>query len=163
VVRVRAAGFDEMTRAVSVAAAEPRDLGTIALPRSPPTVGSVVGRVIDGDGDPIVTATVEMRTGTIRVAGAVSSTDGSFRFSDVDPGTYRVWVNATGFEGAERTATITAGAETDLGDIELRAVATVRPAGGGLDIVLAVGLGLVAAAAFIAAVLAYRLRRNRGP
>ena len=64
---------------------------------SPPT-GHIIGTVIDSNGDAVAGATVVLQRATDEdPLQLVSDDNGFFDFKQLDPGTYRVSVNAPGF------------------------------------------------------------------
>ena len=74
-----------------------------------PANGAIVGTVVDENGDPIEGATVSLGdTGTTATTNAA----GQYSFSDVAPGTYTLWFNASGYETTNKTVTVTAGVTT---------------------------------------------------
>ena len=68
------------------------------------TSGSIIGRVSDGAGNPIVGALVELKS-TARGTSVTSTTDasGNYRFGSNQVGTYSVTVKADKFEAPEAT------------------------------------------------------------
>jgi hypothetical protein len=60
-------------------------------------VGTVQGRVRDGEGVPVVAATVSLQSGSTRTHAAGTDRLGSFRISDVPPGEYTLRVEALGY------------------------------------------------------------------
>jgi hypothetical protein len=82
----------------------------------PPANGTIVGRIVDENGDPVQNATVSLgNTGV----NATTNTTGYYTFSNVAPGTYSLGFNASGYEPAATTATVTAGQTTTVPDTEL--------------------------------------------
>lgn len=77
---------------------------------SQPATGTVTGTVT-ANGSPVSGATVTLNGRT-----ATSATNGSFTFTDVDPGSYDVSASASGFDCQATTVTVTAG-ETATADI----------------------------------------------
>jgi len=69
------------------------------LPDAPrPQRGIIVGTVIDLNNDPVPDATVVLQGPTLSPPRTiVSNENGSFQFTDVDPGTYQVTISAEGF------------------------------------------------------------------
>ena len=86
-------------------------LSTAALAQT--SKGFVVGTIVDQNAAAVSGATVKItnsETGVVRET--VTQGDGSFRLDAVDPGTYRVEVNATGFKSAARDRVLVAAAQT---------------------------------------------------
>jgi carboxypeptidase family protein/TonB-dependent receptor-like protein len=75
--------------------------------------GIVVGTITDPTGAGVAGGTVRITNTSTNVSRETNSTsDGSFRFDAVDPGTYKVEVTAGGFKTAERDNVIIAAAQT---------------------------------------------------
>jgi hypothetical protein len=69
------------------------------------TFGTVLGTVVDPSGSVIGSAKVELlNTGTNAVRGTESSVNGSYQFNNVEVGTYKIRVDATGFQKADYQA-----------------------------------------------------------
>jgi hypothetical protein len=86
-----------------------------------PTVGTIIGRVVDENGDAMQNATVSLgETGITTLTDA----NGDYSFSDVAPGTYTIGFNTTGYEPNTATADVTAGQTTTVPDT------TMVPSGG---------------------------------
>jgi hypothetical protein len=79
----------------------------------PPTTGTIIGVVVDENGEPIEGAIVSLgSTGT----NATTNATGHYSFSDVAPGTYTLGFNASGYEPTNTTVTVTAGETTTVPD-----------------------------------------------
>jgi len=88
-------------------------LGLIAPILAQTSKGFVVGTVMDQNGAAIAGATIKItntQTGVSR--STVSQADGSFRLDAVDPGTYTVDINASGFKTATCSNVLVAAAQT---------------------------------------------------
>jgi hypothetical protein len=85
-------------------------------PPPPPTTGSVKGLIVDNDGAPLPGATIRLGART-----ATTGDDGTFTLTDITPGSVDVLVERPGHAPAQRTLTITAGAESQL-DVTLTRV-----------------------------------------
>ena len=63
------------------------------------TVGSITGTVTDPEGNPVPGATVVLRDERTNITReSVSNDQGSFRFLDLQAGSYEVTVSLTGFQ-----------------------------------------------------------------
>jgi hypothetical protein len=77
--------------------------------------GDITGVVSDPSGAVIPNATVTLKSnGTGQTNNATTNPSGVYRFSLLTPGQYTVTVNASGFQNAERTVTVTVGQATSL-------------------------------------------------
>jgi len=74
----------------------------------------VTGQVVDPAGLPIPGATVELLEGTRRVAQGVSNPEGSFRFTEVPQGTYKIRVTMAGFRVSEMSIAVGTTAPTPV-------------------------------------------------
>ena len=92
--------------------------GRLALGQS--TFGSVLGTVKDPSGSAVPKATVELvNTGTNAVRSVQSSGNGSYQFVNVDVGTYRLRVEAPGFQREEFQPFDLASRDTKRVDLDL--------------------------------------------
>lgn len=64
---------------------------------------SITGRVLDGNGDAVASASVALFSGGQQIALTTSRPDGYYSFSGVRPGTYKVYAKAG--DGREGSAT----------------------------------------------------------
>jgi uncharacterized membrane protein len=78
-------------------------------PPPQPTTGSVKGLIVDNEGAPLPGATVRLGARTV-----TTGDDGTFTLTDITPGSVDVVVERPGHEPAQRTLTVTAGAEAQL-------------------------------------------------
>lgn len=77
--------------------------------------GDVTGVVSDPSGAVIPNATVTLKNnGTGQTTNSATNASGMYRFSLLTPGQYTVTVNATGFQNAERTVTVSVGQATSM-------------------------------------------------
>ena len=77
--------------------------------------GDVTGVVSDPSGAVIPNATVTLKNnGTGQTMNATTNASGAYRFSLLTPGQYTVTVNASGFQNAERTVTVSVGQATSM-------------------------------------------------
>lgn len=110
-------GWQEQGR-VNLSGGGEMDIGDIAM--LPAT--SVTGRVISAESSkPIAGASVELRKpqqwGNVQSNSATSGEDGTFRLTDVEPGTYTLRVRAEGYAiRLQDSLTIEVGHVVDLGD-----------------------------------------------
>ena len=78
------------------------------------TLGTIVGRVVGSSGSPIAGATVAVAgTQPYRDIAVLTGPDGTFRFSGVKPGSYRVEAHASGAVGSADVA-LAAGGRADV-------------------------------------------------
>ena len=92
---------------------------------------SVVGRLIDADGNPLRgTISVEQIDGGFPLPRdtprAVAGPDGRFRLGDLPPGTHRVGISARGHADKSIPIQVRLGAETDVGDVMLATGSLIR-------------------------------------
>ena len=81
--------------------------------------GSISGILVDADtGERIIGANVVIEETN---KGVISDLDGTFRITDVVPGTYSVQITYTGYNPMEIQADVADGRNTDLGTIEIGA------------------------------------------
>src|SRR5258708_664884 len=77
--------------------------------------GAITGVVSDPSGAVIPNATVALKNnGTGQTQNATTNQSGVYRFSLLTPGQYTVTVNASGFQNAERTVTVSVGQATSM-------------------------------------------------
>ncbi len=77
------------------------------------STGTISGRLVDNDGNPVANATVSLgNTGMDTITDA----NGNYSFSGVEPGTYSVGFNATGYEPSAATSTVNSGQTTTVPD-----------------------------------------------
>src|SRR5215467_1927736 len=89
--------------------------------------GTVLGRVLDVNEDPVANATVVLQRPEGDHATVVTMDDGSFAFHDLIPGIgYQISVTAPGFGDWSSSVTVDPGQEKTLTDIKLRIVAVHR-------------------------------------
>ena len=75
--------------------------------------GFIVGTITDPNSASVVGATVKIsNTATGVSRQTVSQSDGRYRFDAVDPGSYKIEVNAAGFKSATRDALVVTAAQT---------------------------------------------------
>ncbi|MFO7618043.1 MAG: Ig-like domain-containing protein [Thermoplasmata archaeon] len=82
----------------------------------PPANGTIVGRIVDENGDPIQNATVSLGDTGLT---ATTNSNGEYTFTDVPPGTYTLGFNASGYEPTTTSVTVTAGEPTTVPDTVL--------------------------------------------
>ncbi len=119
------------------------------------TPGTVSGRVVDADGNPVAGA--QIRVGTFPVANA--SGDGTFSF-DYAPGSHTFTLYVNGEEAGTFTATVTAGQTTDAGDVEAEEEAPPPPAD---NTMLYLAIAIILIIVILAAVAAMMRRRPGAP
>lgn len=89
--------------------------------------GTVLGRVVDVNEDPVANATVVLPRPDGDHATVVTMDDGSFAFHDLTPGiAYQITVTAQGYGDWSSSVTVQPGQEKTLTDIKLRIVAMHR-------------------------------------
>lgn len=84
--------------------------------------GNIRGTVTGGDGTPLPGVTVTV-SGSSGRRTFVTTTDGEYRFLGLDPGTYTVTAELSGFATATRTADVLIGRNTEL-SLQLSAAAS---------------------------------------
>ncbi|MFQ5884679.1 MAG: carboxypeptidase-like regulatory domain-containing protein, partial [Thermoplasmata archaeon] len=95
-----------------------------------PTTGTIAGSVEDEDGNPIASATVQLKNANTGNIADTETTDSNsvFEFSDVPFGSYTILVSKVGYENHETTTfTISQSTPTiEIGEIELKESAQVQ-------------------------------------
>src|SRR6516162_698446 len=92
-----------------------------------PNSGTVLGRVLDVNEDPVANATVALQRPDADHATIVTMDDGSFAFHDLTPGiAYQITVTAQGYGDWSSSVTVEPGQDKTLTDIKLRIVAAHR-------------------------------------
>jgi hypothetical protein len=82
--------------------------------------GALIGRVADRTGAAITRANVTLSSGVVVIGTAPASSDGSFRFDGIPPGTYELVISATGFrERLVQSIRVRSGVVSDMGDVRL--------------------------------------------
>ncbi len=122
-----------------------------------PTTGTIQGVVKDESGTPVEGATVRLMRGSTETASGTTAANGSFRFSDVEPGSYTVEGAAVGFRTDAKAVTVFAGQTSTVALTLSRGAAAPAPGW----VLLAVVAVLVLAAVAAAFVLRRRARRSR--
>ena len=89
--------------------------------------GTVLGRVLDANEDPVANATVVLQRAEGDHATVVTTDDGSFAFHDLTPGiAHQITVTAQGYGDWSSAVTVQPGQQKTLTDIKLRIVAMHR-------------------------------------
>ncbi|MBV8052489.1 MAG: carboxypeptidase regulatory-like domain-containing protein [Acidobacteriaceae bacterium] len=92
-----------------------------------PNLGTVLGRVLDVNEDPVANATVVLQRPAGDHVAAVTVDDGSFALHDLTPGiAYGISVTAPGYGEWSSSVTVEPGEDKTLTDIKLRIVASYR-------------------------------------
>jgi uncharacterized membrane protein len=121
-------------------------MGNFTWTFSTPTTGTITGRVVDSDGDPIEGAFV--RAGSY---SAITNFQGEFSLS-LPPGSYNLTITASGLE--DRTVPIDVNGDVSLGDLDMDS------SSGGIDMLL---IGAILAVIAVVAVAAFMIiRRKKG-
>jgi len=79
------------------------------------STGSITGRLIDADGNPMANMTVTLDNGM----SVKTDADGRFAFDNVSPGTHELKVSADGYDDATREITVEAGKTIDAHTMQL--------------------------------------------
>ncbi len=87
--------------------------------------GSTSGNVVNGEGQALEGATVEIISGTTVVGTMTTGTSGTFQFTDLAPGSYTVRASKDGYESDETTVIINPFANTNAGVLVLTKKAPV--------------------------------------
>ena len=85
-------------------------------------MGALTGRIVDSSGNPVANATVtvtSVENGQAR--SATTGTDGSYRFDDLPPGSYRMKLEAAGFQTLEIPSATVNGTESSVLNEKLEA------------------------------------------
>ncbi len=93
-------------------------------------MGVLTGRVVDSSGNPIANATVTVTSvDDGRARSATTGTDGSYRFDDLPLGSYRMKLEAAGFETLEIPSATVDGTKPSVVDekLQLSAPTTIKP------------------------------------
>jgi hypothetical protein len=89
--------------------------------------GTVLGRVLDVNGDPVANATVVLQRPEGNPATVVTMDDGSFAFHDLTPGiAYEITVTAQGYGNWSSSVTVEPGQEKTLTGVTLHIMAVRR-------------------------------------
>ena len=93
-------------------------------------MGVLTGRVVDSSGNPVANATVTVTSvDNGQARSATTGTDGSYRFDNLPLGSYRMKLEATGFQALEIPSATVDGTKPSVVDEKLQAIAptTVKP------------------------------------
>ncbi|HLW84935.1 MAG TPA: carboxypeptidase-like regulatory domain-containing protein [Candidatus Sulfotelmatobacter sp.] len=94
-------------------------------------MGVLTGRIVDSSGNPVANATVTVTSvDNGQARSATTGTDGSYRFDDLPLGSYRMKLEAAGFQTLEIPSAIVDGTKPLVVDEKLQAGAptTIKPA-----------------------------------
>jgi hypothetical protein len=106
-VSVSVYGYQPVFRTIVVSIDQPSIVNIALLPAAAPLNGEIQGTVEDAQNRAIAGAEVLLISQNNQTVGpVVTGGDGSFRFSDVNAGTYAVSVQAAGYDPAVQTATL---------------------------------------------------------
>jgi len=96
-------------------------------PATAPQPGSITGIVVDKDEAVLPEATVTLTEDSVSGTQVThSASDGSFAFSDVSPGTFRLKIAAIGFAEEEKSGLLQPGQTYEFGSIELKVADSVN-------------------------------------
>jgi hypothetical protein len=93
-------------------------------------MGVLTGRVVDSSGHPVANATVTVTSvDDDRARSATTGTDGSYRFDDLPLGSYRMKLEAAGFQTLEIPSATVDGTKPSVVDekLQVRAPTTIKP------------------------------------
>ncbi len=93
-------------------------------------MGVLTGRIVDSSGNPVVNATVTVTSvDNGQARSATTGTDGSYRFDDLPLGTYRMKLEAAGFQTLEIPSAIVDGTKASVVDekLQVSAPTTIKP------------------------------------
>jgi hypothetical protein len=128
-INIKAPGYMDYTKEIVVIAGETYDLGPVKMEEKVDT-GTLSGKVVDDDGDPILGVIVTLDSGET----ATTPEDGTFEFT-VEIGNYTISFVRDGFDRYVETAWVKKDTTEDLGDIELTATDTGKKTDdGGLEL-----------------------------
>jgi len=114
------------------------------------SAGTISGRLVDNDGNPVANATVSLgNTGM----NTITDANGDYSFSGVEPGTYSVGFNATGYEPSAVTSSVESGQTTTVPDT------VMSPDDSGVSNLLWI-IGAIAVA-LVAVLIGWKLMANR--
>ena len=95
-----------------------------ATSRAQVSAGNIYGQVSDASGALLPGATVTLTGPNIGTQTTTSGSDGSFRFLNLDPGTYRLAVDLPGFTTVTRDVIVNTGTN---GAVSPAATVAIRP------------------------------------
>ena len=110
-------GYKTHTEPVSLGEGDTVNLGTIALEMT--VKGSIVGYVVNIEGDPIKSAKVQLKRIKKKTMTATSDEDGYFLFDDLESGVYMVIVRKRSYRKVSERITLDEGEEKEM-EIVLR-------------------------------------------
>ena len=84
------------------------------------TTGTIIGRVVDSTGAPVIGATVRVET-TAR-GGYSKAPDGKFVIAGIRAGTYTLTVRTVGYSPVQLTATVNVDSTVNVGVVRLQAL-----------------------------------------
>ncbi len=93
-------------------------------------MGVLTGRIVDSSGNPVANATVTVTSvDDGRARSATTGTDGSYRFDDLPLGSYRMKLEAAGFQTLEIPSATVDGTKPSVVDekLQVSAPATIKP------------------------------------
>jgi hypothetical protein len=89
-----------------------------------PTTGEIAGQILDPQGAAVANAAVKLTSPSGRVRETVSDASGRYRFPLLDPGSYSLSVQATGFAPATRNGAVVRITQTTAVEIQLTVAGT---------------------------------------
>jgi Carboxypeptidase regulatory-like domain/TonB-dependent Receptor Plug Domain len=89
-----------------------------------PTTGEIAGQIVDPQGAAVANAAVKLTSPSGRVRETVSDASGRYRFPLLDPGSYSLSVQATGFAPATRNGAVVRITQTTAVEIQLTVAGT---------------------------------------
>ena len=110
-------GYKTHTESVSLGEGDTVNLGTIALEMT--VKGSIVGYVVNIEGDPIKSAKVQFKRIKKKTMTATADEDGYFLFDDLESGVYMVIVRKRSYRKVSERITLDEGEEKEM-EIVLR-------------------------------------------
>jgi PKD repeat protein len=92
-----------------------------------PKKGSISGRIVDEEGDPVPGALIELEEDGTRVTAVQTNEKGNFTIVDIDDGGYEIVITKTSFETYSEKIIILNGSQVVIGELTIKSLPEPEP------------------------------------